>query len=543
MASLTTEQHLQDQQHPPGTLLLEDLQHGSGRVLLHPIPTTDPNDPLNWSGPRKAFSIGLVLLYVTLTFVQLDIGVIAFGQYQIELGFDINTLNSGQAMGYAGLGLSSILFIPLMNKYGRRPIYIISLVLQVSACVWLAMTRTKADMLLSNLLAGFGGGICETIVQITIADIFFVHQHAAMNSYYLFSTTIGSTLGPVAAGYVIESQGWRWIWWWCVILIGANLVLVLFLFEESKYTPKLNGETLANQPPLGNDHEEDVLPDAKKKSLDADDALQRSITNNHGHIDGNIPIKTYRERMALLSPTDEHVFGKLLDAFVILVTFPAVAFAAITFGSLLALFALVMSVQATYLFLPPYNFTAIGVGLINLSGFISAIPAAFVGGWLDDRLILSLSKRNGGLYEPEMRLWLSLPCIILTPASVLMVGLGFSYGVAWPVVAVGSGLFSFCLTVSGSIALSYTMDCYHSIVGSSMIGIIFMRNVFAVVILFALTPWITAMGLINVHIIVAVIIFVIQLLAVPFLFWGKRFRAATAQRYRYHAQRQPTARD
>ncbi|KAM3497289.1 hypothetical protein MY10362_009358 [Beauveria mimosiformis] len=171
MASRTTEQHLQDQQHPPGTLLLEDLQHGSGRVLLHPIPTTDPNDPLNWSGPRKAFSIGLVLLYVTLTFVQLDIGVIAFGQYQSELGFDINTLNSGQAMGYAGLGLSSILFVPLMNKYGRRPIYIISLVLQVSACVWLAMIRTKADMLLSNLMAGFGGGICETIVQITIADI------------------------------------------------------------------------------------------------------------------------------------------------------------------------------------------------------------------------------------------------------------------------------------------------------------------------------------------------------------------------------------
>lgn len=76
-----------------------------------------------------------------------------------------------------------------------------------------------------------------------------------------------------------------------------------------------------------------------------------------------------------------------------------------------------------------------------------------------------------------------------------------------------------------------------------MIGIIFTRNVFAVVILFALTPWITAMGLINVHIIVAVMIFLIQLLAVPFLIWGKRFRVATAQRYRDHAQRQPTARD
>lgn len=370
--------------------------------------------------------MGLVLLYVVLTFVQLDIGVIAFGQYQAELGFDINTLNSGQAMGYAGLGLSSIIFIPLMSKYGRRPVYIASLVFQVAACVWLAMTENTPDMLLSNLLAGLGGGICETIVQMTIADIFFVHQHAAMNAYYLLCTTVGATLGPVAAGYVIESQGWRWMWWWCVILIGANLLLVLFLFEESKYTPILNGETLANQHE-GGDDDDNAVHDEKNKGLDAHDALQRSITSNHCHIDQNIPMKSYRQRLALISPTEENIFRNLHEPFVILLTFPAVAFTAVTFGSLLAVFALIVSVQATYLFLPPYNFTASGVGLINLSGFIAAVPAVFVGGWLDDWLIVWLSKRNGGLYEPEMRLWLSLPCVILTPASVLMTGLGLAY--------------------------------------------------------------------------------------------------------------------
>lgn len=403
------------------------MQHGSGRVLLHPIPTTDPNDPLNWSAMRKGFSLGLVLLYVILTFVQLDIGVIAFGQYQSELGFDINTLNNGQAMGFAGLGLSSIVFIPLMNKYGRRPVYIASLVLQVAACVWLALTNTTPDMLLSNLLAGLGGGICETIVQMTIADIFFVHQHAAMNAYYLFSTVVGSNLGPVAAGYVIESQGWRWIWWWCVILIGINLVLVVFLFEESKYTPLLQGESLANQLPHGDEKDATLYVEKQKEGLDADDALQRSITSNRGYIDESIPMNSYRKRMALITPTDEPVFRNIHDPFVLLATFPAVAFTALTFGTLLAVFALIASVQATYLFLPPYNFTAVGVGLINLAGFIAAIPAAFVGGWLDDWLIVRLSKRNGGLYEPEMRLWLSLPCIILTPASVLMTGLGFTY--------------------------------------------------------------------------------------------------------------------
>lgn len=45
-----------------------------------------------------------------------------------------------------------------------------------------------------------------------------------------------------------------------------------------------------------------------------------------------------------------------------------------------------------------------------------------------------------------------------------------------------------------------------------MIGITFTRNVFAVVILFVLTPWVKAMGLVNIYIIVVVVVFVMLLL-------------------------------
>lgn len=75
-----------------------------------------------------------------------------------------------------------------------------------------------------------------------------------------------------------------------------------------------------------------------------------------------------------------------------------------------------------------------------------------------------------------------------------------------------------------------------------MIGIIFSRNAFAVIILFALTPWIGAVGLANVHVIVTVIIFFIQLLPLLFLKWGKWARVAAAARYLERARRQPTQR-
>ncbi|KAK3192813.1 hypothetical protein K4F52_001170 [Lecanicillium sp. MT-2017a] len=344
----------------PGTLALEDFQLSGNSLILHPIPTADPNDPLNWSFWRKTVNISLVMLYVTLTFTQLDIGLVAYEQYLDELGFSVNDLNGANALGYAGLGFGSVFFIPLMHKYGRRPVYIASLTLQVGACIWLALTKTKADLWVGNALAGLGGAVCETIVQVTIADIFFVHQHASLNAYYLFFTSVGASLAPVAAGYVVESQGWRWIWWWSVILIAANLVLVIFLFEESKYVVIMDGQDDSN--PQGSHHDEaaEEMDPAK-----VDDVVVQ--TRSHRHINSRIPAKSYLQRMALLTTTDGPVFGHILDPFVVLATFPAVTFAAITFGSLLALFALLAAVQAIYLLEPPYNFSAIGVGLMNLA--------------------------------------------------------------------------------------------------------------------------------------------------------------------------------
>ena len=53
----------------PGTIQLVDLKHElrvleSGDVILTPQPTTDPEDPLNWSRVRKLKAIVLSHMYV-----------------------------------------------------------------------------------------------------------------------------------------------------------------------------------------------------------------------------------------------------------------------------------------------------------------------------------------------------------------------------------------------------------------------------------------------------------------------------------------------
>jgi hypothetical protein len=215
---------------------------------------------------------------------------------------------------------------------------------------------------------------------------------------------------------------------------------------------------------------------ADDDALASNPGIARTVT-----IHPDIGLKSYRERMAWLTVTSESMWPHFYQPIVTLFTFPAVAYAALTYGSTLAWFAIMTSLQASYMLYPPYNFNAIGVGLMNVAPFVGAMLGFPVGGWLSDKSILWLSKKNGGIYEPEMRLWLALPCAILIPGSILMFGLGLAHvripiplslilqranisqGVQWSLLAVGYGLFGFAFSAISGIALSYLMDCYQDV--------------------------------------------------------------------------------
>ncbi|KAJ9485256.1 hypothetical protein VN97_g8090 [Penicillium thymicola] len=517
----------------PGTVRLEDIHQSRDQLVLFPTPSSDPNDPLNWSKTRKILNFTLVSFFVLWTFVQLDIGFTAWGPMQGELNYSVDILNANAAINYGGLAIGCIFFMPLVHKYGRRPIYILSVILQFASCIWQAQMSTVGDLMTSGLISGIGGAISEVIVQITIADMFFVHQHATMNGWFVIVQSAGAFLGPVASGYIVVAQGWRWMWWWCVIFFGVTLLCVIFFFEESKYVPYLDGRDVTAAGEVTGEQSE-----PHKDADVADSKTTHETPTSRVRTNPDIPLKTYFQRMALVTTTDEALWPHFYQPIVTLFTFPAVSYAAITYGSTLSWFAIMTSLQASYMIIPPYNFDAAGVGLMNVAPFVGAVLGFPFGGYLSDKSILWLSKRNGGIYEPEMRLWLALPVAIISPAGILMFGLGLAYGAHWALLAVGFGFFGFSLAAISGISLSYLMDCYQEIIGDALVGVIFMRNIFSVIVLFVLTPWVNKMGLRDLHIICAVISFVILSIPVPLLLWGKKARIATAPSYRKMAANQ-----
>ncbi|KAK4550296.1 hypothetical protein LTR36_003263 [Oleoguttula mirabilis] len=517
-------------QFPPGTVTIEDLERN--KLILQPRPSDDPEQPLNWSRTRKSINFALVCSYALMSFVVLDIGTVVWGPMNTQLGISYTIMDYSFAANCAGLALGCVLLVPIAIICGRRPIYLVSTLVQIAGTIWSARTYTARDLIGSNVVTGVAGAISESIVQMTVVDLFFVHQRARMNAVYILMVNTGTFLAPVAAGYSAVSQGWRWIWWWAVILFAIVFILMVFGYEETKYTPRVSSVQVCSAEQSGAEE----VP-----GKDDTKGLSRTITTP-GSSDtgerGDYPKKSIRERYSLLTLTpggSRSFFGLVWD-FVALLQYPAVLYTALMWGSCLTFFSVLLTTLSTYFTLPPYNFTTSGIGLMSLPPFIGGFLALGVSS-SNDWIILQLARRNGGVFEPEMRLWLALVGVVVTPAGLLLFGLSMAEGKPWIIPCIGSAMYGFGFSIIGDASLTYLQDCYAEVIGDALVSVTFVRNALATMVVFALTPWINSMGLYNMFICAACLAWAMYSLTIPMLIWGRTWRVQTAARYRRHLLR------
>ncbi|KAE8386115.1 hypothetical protein BDV23DRAFT_175696 [Aspergillus alliaceus] len=403
--------------------MLEDRHTTQHELILSPAPSNDPDGPL----ARKAVNYGLTFTFVLFTFVLVDVKSLAYKGYIKELDLTYTTFNLASASNFLGFAIWWLLLIPCVHKFGRCPIYFMS-----------------AVSLLSCLAISIG----EAVMMNPIIDLFFIHQDARMNG------------GPIAAGYVVVDQGWRWMWWIVTILLGVNFILVLFFFEASKYIPALDGRP--------------QLPRSR-----------RSI----------------RQRLAFVK-TDIPLFQHFYQPVIALFFFPAVAYTAVTYRTALAFFSASCSAGSYFLIYPPYNFNASAIGLFHLGGFKGSLLATLTIPPLIEWMVVKLAKSNNGIFEPEMHLWMSFPAALLNCDSMLIYGIE---GFRWAILSMAMGMSRFGFIVTVDVALTYLSDCYPDILADALIAVVFLRNGFAAIIRFAFTDWLAGMGIENTLILISMI--------------------------------------
>lgn len=77
-------------------------------------------------------------------------------------------------------GMGNLIWMPLVVKFGRRPIYVISFVLFTATTFWTGGASTYDSTLAARILMGFSSGAAECLAPLTISDIFFLHERGTI---------------------------------------------------------------------------------------------------------------------------------------------------------------------------------------------------------------------------------------------------------------------------------------------------------------------------------------------------------------------------
>ncbi|KAF7128679.1 hypothetical protein CNMCM5793_003530 [Aspergillus hiratsukae] len=527
-----------DREMVPGTIYLVDVagdmdHDGNRQVVLNPRPSADPEDPLNWSRPRKLLAISMVYVYVVA------IGIATAVQYSVltpisdETGISISDLNLGTGLMFLFLGWSCLIWQPIALAYGRRGVYITSCILAIGPMIWTAYSHSSHVWYAHRILLGICSAPVESLPEISVPDLFFAHERGTFMGYYAFLLFGSNFLAPFFAGFINNGVGWRWVMYFGALWLAGSAVILFFFMEDTIYFRQ--AEALGTVERAASElHTPDCVTETSdKKAADLD--VGTCVLDTQVDPAFLAPLN-YVQKLSLFRllpgrPTPRKILKEFLNPLKIILFFPSVFWAGLLYGTNLSWYNVLNATTSSILSSAPYNFSSSMVGVAYLSPFVGAGLASLWSGLVADKLMLRLARRNNGVREPEQRLWPLLFSGLMASAGLILWGVGAAKNIHYMGLIVGLGILTFGVVCGGSISLSYSIDCFKEISGESMVSVIIIRNSLGFGFSYAINPWINRSGLQNCFIAVSMVALACTGSFLLMVLFGKKLRKLSAPIY------------
>ncbi|KAF9771672.1 hypothetical protein IL306_010680 [Fusarium sp. DS 682] len=390
-----------------GNALLVDAH---GKVRHVPIPSSNPNDPLNWE-PWKKWVVIMTCCWFSVMGLALAGGLGAI----LSIFFQLYG-----PQGYGPADVAFLLTLPSLCiglAYGRRPVFLFSTIILFAATIASAAQNSYSGHLASRVVQGLATGASESLLPLMLTEVTFLHERGRVFGLYWTVQNVLSSLMNLTSSYETAALGWRWYYWVFSILVGVGLILAcIFGFETRFQRPvvSLDGRAVLTDD-FGVTH---IVPDDQ-----AQEFLERHGIEAQPEDDANVPKKTYAE---LLKPwgSSHKTPGKVILLSLLCMaqsmTSPAILFTVLASSITLAC---VVDVSLTYdAVLQRYGWNPKDIGLINIGGIIGGLLGAAYCTLLGEPFVMWMAKRNHGIHKPEHRLIILIPVAVLGFAMLLLYG-------------------------------------------------------------------------------------------------------------------------
>ncbi|KAJ5880480.1 uncharacterized protein N7473_011533 [Penicillium subrubescens] len=405
-----------------------------GTLDLDPIPDMNDADPYNWPIWRKTVNLTLVVFHAMIGLFTAASIQSAFVNISEDLGVSMQRTSYLVSLFIAVLGGAPLFWRPLCNRFGRRPIFLISLSCALVGNIGCANSHSYGTMGLCRAITAFFISPAAAMGSAVVAETFFEKDRARCMGYWTLMVTLGVPVAPFLFGFMVMRVGYRWIYYVLAIVNGVQFLLYFFFGSESLY--------------LRNENAPSQITSVKDSIF------------KFRRIDPS-PLRLWDFVQPLTYVAKPCVF------------IPACAYAMIFLWGSIAL-----TIEIPQIFPEQFGFNTQQVGMQFLGVIIGSVIGEQVGGLISDRWMAQRQKKIGAPPAAEYRLWLSYigHALTIVGVAVFAVQLGKA-GDKWNITPIiGAAIAAGGNQIVTTINITYAVDCYRADAASVGVFITFVRQ-------------------------------------------------------------------
>jgi DHA1 family bicyclomycin/chloramphenicol resistance-like MFS transporter len=164
------------------------------------------------SGPGFAEFVTIVALMMAVTAISIDNLLPAFPA--IETRFAVSDPNQLQLLVYVymlGFGPAQILYGPLSDALGRRPVLLASLAVYVLGCVLAMLAPSFGWLLAARVIQGIGAAAGRVLSTAIVRDRFVGREMASVMSLIMMVFLIVPMIAPAIGGGMLLLGSWVYV--------------------------------------------------------------------------------------------------------------------------------------------------------------------------------------------------------------------------------------------------------------------------------------------------------------------------------------------
>ncbi|MDX2221616.1 MAG: multidrug effflux MFS transporter [Rhodospirillaceae bacterium] len=137
----------------------------------------------------------------------------------------------------AGFALGTLVFGPLSDRFGRRPMMLAGMAVFTAGSIGCAGAGSIETLIAWRLVEAFGGGAGPVLARAVVRDLFAREDAARTLSYMGAAMAVAPALAPMIGGAIHLGFGWRGQFWALAAAGGGLLILVWASVAETNRHP------------------------------------------------------------------------------------------------------------------------------------------------------------------------------------------------------------------------------------------------------------------------------------------------------------------